>query len=83
MQIISFKKSFIVKNKTHTVKNLVFSDSNTYIYYLGETYEGGLHDKTLWNEICLKAIQIMILADLGLKSMKMLFYPTKAQNITN
>lgn len=53
------------KKKTHTVKNLVFSDSNTYIHYLGETYEGSLHDKTLWDEICLKASQVTILADLG------------------
>ncbi|MDI9882815.1 transposase family protein [Flectobacillus longus] len=59
------KEFYSGKKKTHTVKNLVFSDSKTYIHYLGETYEGSLHDKTLWDEICLKPSSVTIIADLG------------------
>lgn len=59
------KEFYSGKKKTHTVKNLVLSDSKTYIHYLGETYEGSLHDKTLWDEIGLKPSPVTIIADLG------------------
>lgn len=59
------KELYSGKQKTHTVKNLIFSDHNQYVYFLGETYEGSMHDKEIWNQLTLKKSPINILVDLG------------------
>ncbi len=59
------KEFFSGKQKAHTVKNLILSDYNQYVYFLGETYEGSMHDKEIWNQLTLKKSAINILADLG------------------
>ena len=59
------KEEYSGKKKTHTVKNLAFSDGKGYIHYLGVTYEGSVHDKTLWDQIKIKNEEINILVDLG------------------
>ena len=53
------------KQKAHTVKNLILSDQYHYVHVLGETYEGSMHDKEIWDELTLKKSDINILADLG------------------
>lgn len=59
------KEHYSGKKKCHSIKNLAFSDTRGYIYYLGQTYEGSAHDKTLWDQINLNQSPINILADLG------------------
>ncbi len=59
------KDFFSGKQKAHTVKNLILSGHNQYVYFLGETYEGSMHDKEIWDQLTLKKSDINILADLG------------------
>ncbi len=59
------KMYFSGKKKAHTEKNLAFTDNTRYVHYLGETYEGGMHDKTLWDQVEIRPSDINILVDLG------------------
>ena len=59
------KELYSGKQKTHTVKKIILSDHNQYVYFLGETYEGSMHDKEIWNQLTLKKSPINILANLG------------------
>lgn len=59
------KEYYSGKKKAHTVKNIAFSSTNGYIHYLGETFEGSIHDKTLWDVVELNISEVNILVDLG------------------
>ena len=48
LKIMKFKKNITVKKKTHSVKNTIISDKKSnYVIYLGDTFEGKEHDKTI------------------------------------
>jgi hypothetical protein len=59
------KDHFSGKKKAHTVKNLAFTDKTGYVYYLSETYQGSVHDKTIWDNMTLKKSDINVIVDLG------------------
>jgi len=59
------KEYYSGKKKTHTVKNLAFSDKDGYIIFLSETYEGTVHDKAILDEIRINIGEENILMDLG------------------
>ncbi len=46
-----YKKNITVEKKTHTVKNTIISvKTSNYALYLGSTFEGKEHDKTIFEE---------------------------------
>ena len=46
-----FRKNITVEKKVHTVKNTIISvKTSNYVLYLGNTYEGKEHDKTILEE---------------------------------
>jgi hypothetical protein len=46
-----FRKNITVEKKVHTVKNTIISvKASNYVLYLGNTYEGKEHDKTILEE---------------------------------
>ena len=53
------------KKKCHTVKNLAICDSNGTVVYLGETYEGSMHDKTIFDDLRIDTQGFNLLLDLG------------------
>lgn len=59
------KEYYSGKKKSHTVKNLAFADTDRYIHYLGDTFEGSVHDKAMWDEVSIAPSGINILVDLG------------------
>lgn len=53
------------KKKQHTIKNLVITDSNGMVLYLSETYEGSVHDKSIFDDVQLHTQGFNLLLDLG------------------
>lgn len=53
------------KKKLHTIKNLAITDPKGRILYLGSSYEGSVHDKTIWDEMTVKVGNVSLLMDLG------------------
>ena len=46
-----FNKNIIVEKKVHSVKNTIISvKTSNYVLFLGNTYEGKTHDKTILEE---------------------------------
>ncbi|MBB3701535.1 transposase [Flammeovirga yaeyamensis] len=59
------KEYYSGKKKMHTVKNLAFSDHTGFIHFISNTYEGSVHDKSIWDDLVIKESSINILVDLG------------------
>lgn len=53
------------KKKHHTIKNLAICDSNGKVVYLGETCEGSMHDKAIFDDLCIDTQGFNLLLDLG------------------
>lgn len=53
------------KKKHHTVKNLAICDSKGSVVYLGETCEGSMHDKSIFDELIIDTQGVNLLLDLG------------------
>lgn len=53
------------KKKNHTVKNLAICNSNGKLLYLGETCEGSMHDKSIFDELVIDTQGFNLLLDLG------------------
>lgn len=53
------------KKKAHTVKNLAICDSKGTVVYLGETCEGSMHDKSIFDDLRIDTQGFNLLLDLG------------------
>lgn len=53
------------KKKCHTIKNLAITDSSGAVLYLSETYEGSVHDKTIFDQVQIHTQGLNLLLDLG------------------
>lgn len=53
------------KKKSHTIKNLAITDSDGAVLYLSETYEGSVHDKTIFDQVQIHTQGLNLLLDLG------------------
>ena len=53
------------EKKSHTVKNLAITGLQGCCLFLSDTYEGAMHDKTLWDELHVDLKGCPVLADLG------------------
>jgi hypothetical protein len=53
------------KKKCHTIKNLAITDSNGAVLYLSETYEGSVHDETIFDQVQIHKQGLNLLLDLG------------------
>lgn len=53
------------KKKHHTVKNLAIINSKGTVLYLGETCEGSMHDKSIFDELTIDTQGFNLLLDLG------------------
>lgn len=58
------------KKKQHTVKNLAICDSNGKVVYLGETYEGSMHDKSIFDELTIETQGFNLLLDSGFQGVE-------------
>jgi hypothetical protein len=59
------KDEYSGKKKQHTHKNFAIADPNGQVLFLSETYEGSVHDKTVWNEIKFDIEEHTLLLDSG------------------
>lgn len=59
------KEEYSGKKKLHTVKNMAITTAEGYILYLGPSYQGSVHDKTLWDQAEIDHTPLNLLADLG------------------
>lgn len=59
------KQEYSGKKKLHTNKNFAITKPDGYVLFLSETYEGSVHDKTIWNELQVNIEEHGILLDLG------------------
>ncbi len=59
------KEYYSGKKKSHTAKNLAFTDHTGFIHFISDTYEGSVHDKSIWDNLVIKKSSINILVDLG------------------
>jgi hypothetical protein len=53
------------KKKCHTVKNLAIINSHGTVLYLGETCEGSMHDKSIFDDLTIDTQGFNLLLDLG------------------
>lgn len=53
------------KKKLHTMKNLAISDERGYFLFVSNSYQGSIHDKTIWDQIQFDFGQLNVLVDLG------------------
>lgn len=53
------------KKKCHTLKNLIIANPDGYVHFLSPSYEGAIHDKTLWDDLVVEPMEQNLLADLG------------------
>lgn len=53
------------KKKLHTVKNLAITDPKGKVLFLSSSYEGTVHDKTLWDDLDIEQTDHNMLTDLG------------------
>jgi hypothetical protein len=58
------------KKKQHTVKNLAICDSNGRVVYLGETCEGSMHDKSIFDDVTIDTQGFNLLLDLGFQGVE-------------
>ena len=47
------------------MKNLAITDHQGYILFVSESYDGSIHDKTIWDQIQFEFKELNLLADLG------------------
>lgn len=59
------KEEYSGKKKYHTIKNLAITDHKGYVLFLSASYEGTVHDKTLWDDLDIEEVEQNMLADLG------------------
>ncbi|MFT6205390.1 MAG: hypothetical protein ACJAZY_003004 [Spirosomataceae bacterium] len=59
------KDEYSGKKKQHTHKNFAIADPNGQVLFLSQTYEGSVHDKTIWNEIKFDIEEHTLLLDSG------------------
>ncbi|GAB4417171.1 MAG: hypothetical protein OHK0039_27190 [Bacteroidia bacterium] len=59
------KEEYSGKKKCHTLKNLVIARPDSYVHFLSPSYEGAMHDKTLWDDLVIKPMEQNMLVDLG------------------
>lgn len=59
------KKDYSGKHKKHTTKNFALCDEYGYIHFLSSSYEGSVHDKSIWGDLNIDTKQINLLMDLG------------------
>ena len=59
------KVEYSGKKKTHTIKHFGLSDEDGYIHFISPSYEGSVHDKTIWDELYVETAGQNLLMDLG------------------
>ena len=59
------KTEYSGKKKLHTHKNFAVAQPDGKVVFLSETYEGSVHDKTIWNELEINIEEHSILLDSG------------------
>jgi hypothetical protein len=59
------KEAYSGKKKLHTMKNLAITDHRGYILFISESYDGSVHDKSIWDKIHFEFKELNLLADLG------------------
>lgn len=53
------------KKGMHTIKNLALTNDRNQVLFISASYEGRIHDKTIWDECQIKLGDQPLLADLG------------------
>ena len=59
------KETYSGKKKLHTIKNLAITAHNGHILYISPSYEGSIHDKTIWDGTAVGHTALNMLFDLG------------------
>ena len=59
------KVEYSGKKGYHTIKHFGLCDTTNYIHFLSPSYEGSVHDKTIWDELDLETAGQNLLMDLG------------------
>lgn len=59
------KVEYSGKKGCHTIKHFGLSDTRGYIHFLSPSYEGSVHDKSIWDELDIQTAGQNLLMDLG------------------
>lgn len=59
------REEYSGKKRRHTIKNFALTDTRGYVLFLSDTYEGSMHDKTIWDQLYMNMHAGNLLADLG------------------
>jgi len=59
------KEEYSGKKKCHTIKHYGLCDPSGYIHFISPSYEGSVHDKTIWDNISVETASQNLLMDLG------------------
>lgn len=59
------KEEYSGKKKCHTIKHYGLCDESGYIHFLSPSYDGSVHDKTIWDDLSVKTAGQNLLMDLG------------------